>query len=161
MLLSKYALLPAMAALSVLGGCVSTGARALDDRTAIISGSGNAFASPAQVQQHVLIAAAKSTLAKGFTKFVILGSQDTSSTSSYTAPGTSQTNGSFQAQPAYGGVAGSYSQNTTYNPGQTYNYFKPGMDVTIRMFGEADAPANAWSANAIIAAQPTKKQRTR
>jgi len=143
----------ALSALLAASGCVATGARVLDDRTAIISGNGNAYASAAMVQQHVMIAAAKTTLAHGFTKFAILGSENTSGTSSYQAPGTSNTTGTYR--PNYGG-SGTYSQTTTYNPGQTYNFFKPGMDVTIRMFRDDDAPANSWVASAIIGATAKK-----
>lgn len=143
--------------LVLMGACVATGSRSLDDRTAIISGAGGAMATAAQVQQHIFVAAAKSTLAHGYTKFVILGSQDTSSTSQYTAPSTSSTSGTFHAQPTYGGVSGTYSQDSVYHPGQTYSFFKPGMDVTIRMFTDGDAPNDAWVAQKILDAQPKRK----
>ncbi len=55
--------------------------------------------------------------------------------SSFTTPGTSTTN-TYGTATAYGNgnavsVYGSSIFNTTYNPGQTYNVIKPGVDMVV------------------------------
>lgn len=142
-------------ALALLSACVQTGVRFVDDRTAVISGRGNGYTSPNQVQKKVLEQAATLTLSRGFTRFTILDSRDAGQTNYAQMPSTSNTQGNFNAQPTYGGgVAGSYSSNTTSIPGAVIPIYMPGMDVMIRMFSDADAPPGAWDANALA---PKKK----
>lgn len=130
-----------------LAGCVQTGYRYLDDQTAVITARGNAFAKPDQVQSGVMAEAAKLALARGFTRFSILGSQDRSMVGAYRMPSTASTQGNVYAQPIGGGaVMGTYSQNTTYTPGATIPMVYPGMDVMVRLFHDDDAPPGAFRA---------------
>jgi hypothetical protein len=137
----------AVLALSLTGCVVETGVRYVDNRTAIISSRGNGFTTPKQVQQNVMREAAKLTLSRGYTHFSILDSRDASSTGAYQMPGTSTTQGAFNARSTYnGGVQGTYSQQTTTTPGAVVPIFFPGMDVAVRMYKAPDVPDGAFVA---------------
>lgn len=127
-----------LAAVLLIAGCVGSSSHLIDNHTALISGYGNAYASEAQVQVRVMSEAAKTTIAKGFTRFTILSSEKTSRHSSYT----------------------SLSRiNSGYPSAYTVNMRKPGQDIMIRMFTDADAPADSWSAGEILEVQQSQKQK--
>lgn len=95
-------------------------AQMITNDTARISARGNGFTDRARVQDFVMLKAAETAEAQGFTHFAMLGSADASSVSAYTTPGTMQTN-------VYGNSA-----YTTYNPGMTNTVVKPGADTMVR-----------------------------
>jgi hypothetical protein len=95
-------------------------AQMITNDTARISGRGNGFTDRARVQDFILLKAAETASAQGFTHFAVLGSEDASSASSYTTPSTMQTN-------VYGNSA-----YTTYNPGIRNTVIKPGADAMVK-----------------------------
>jgi hypothetical protein len=121
-------------------------AQMITNDTARISARGNGFTDKARVQDFVLLKAAETASAQGFTHFAVLGSEDASSASSYTTPGTMQTN-------VYGNSA-----FTTYSPGIHNTIVKPGADVTVRFCGQdkSNPCAGMLPANEIIQNLGTK-----
>lgn len=105
--------------------CVSTDARMLDDRTAVISGRGGGTKSGAEVMQAALVEAAQQTKARGFDLFQVQSATDQTRTQL---------------------VASQVSATTVV---------KPGLDIVVRMYraGELapDAPG-AYSADKVLAA---------
>lgn len=95
-------------------------AQMITNDTARISGRGNGFTNKARIQDFVLLKAAETAAAQGFTHFAVLGSEDATSVSSYTTPGTMQT--SIYGNSAY----------TTYNPGYRDTVIKPGADAMVK-----------------------------
>lgn len=95
-------------------------AQMITNDTARISARGNGFTDPARVVDFVMLKAAETAEAQGFTHFAMLSTTDASRVSAYTTPGTMQTN-------VYGSSA-----YTTYNPGMTNKVVKPGADTMVR-----------------------------
>jgi len=144
-----YTLLLAAVALTA---CTHASTTMLDERHAIVSGRGNAFANQAQVAQTTLVEAAKTTIAHGFRYFSIIGAQDTSRAGVFVTPSQTYSTGTA----SFYGNTGTYSgQSTTYG-GQAIPFIKPGMDVEIYMYkdGEAQPGPKVWDAQSILAAQP-------
>jgi hypothetical protein len=131
-----------------LSACVHTRGTMLDNHTAIISARGNAFASSTQMVQGLLREAAELAQNRGFARFIIVDSTDRSSTGTIYTPGSATTTGTYGR--------GYYSAQTTYNPAQAYSFIRPGVDVIVVMYSEADAPQGAWSAAEILANQPRR-----
>ncbi|MPZ38073.1 MAG: hypothetical protein GEU95_08400 [Rhizobiales bacterium] len=106
-----------------------------------ISARGNGYTSNTTVQDYALLKAAETTKAAGATHFVVVNAANASSTGSFTTPGSAQT--TFSGNTAY----------TSYQPGQTHTFIKPGQDAYIRVVrsrpGERP-PAEAISADEII-----------
>lgn len=97
---------------------------------------GNAYTSSTTIQDYVLLKAAETTKAAGGTHFLLIGASDASRVGVVTTPGTATTN-----------VIGN-TAFTTYNPGITSEYIKPGQDAYIRVL-KGPSPG-AFSADEII-----------
>jgi hypothetical protein len=95
-------------------------AQMITNDTARISARGNGFTDQARVVDFVILKAAETAEAQGFTHFAMLSTTDASRVSAHTTPGTMQTN-------VYGNSA-----YTTYNPGMTHAVVKPGADTIVR-----------------------------
>lgn len=136
--------LAGMALALMLAGCTHASTAMLDGRTAVISASGGAGKSMADVQQRAFLEAAKLTQAHGFRYFVVLGAENASQTGAIVGHGATFSDGN-------GG--------TFQGPSTVVPFVRPGTDVTIRMYGEADRPAGdaVWDSAAILAAQPATK----
>lgn len=80
---------------------------------------GNGYTDGIAIQDYALLKAAEVTLQSGNTHFVIGGANDSSRNESFTTAGTMQT--TFVGSTAF----------TTFNPGYTINYVKPGQDLII------------------------------
>jgi hypothetical protein len=83
------------------------------------------------VQEFALLRAAQDTLGAGYQYFGVVGSENVSRVGSVSTPGQAQTT-------VYGTTA-----TTTYSPGQTINFVKPGEDILIRMFSAAEVGTSA------------------
>ncbi len=95
-------------------------AQMITSDTARISARGNGFTDRSRVQDFVLLKAAETASAQGFTHFALIGAEDASSASTFTTPATMQTN-------VYGNQA-----FTTYNPGVRNTVIKPGADAMVK-----------------------------
>jgi hypothetical protein len=82
---------------------------------------GNGYTSADRVQDFALLKAAETTLEAGGNYFVIVSESDRTNVVTGTTPGTAQTN-----------VIGN-TAFTTYTPGSTYTFVKPGQAVLIRV----------------------------
>lgn len=151
--------LAAVAAALLLSGCVTAETMMLDDRTAIISGSGDEYSSAARVQRRVFVEAATAAQVRGYRYFVIQNSRDTTTTGTRALP--TQTYANAQANTNCGYVAcntSAYGQSQTFGGG-FQQVIQPGMDVLVRFYreGEVDPRQDGvWDATAILAAQPKK-----
>ncbi|MEQ3746901.1 MAG: hypothetical protein ABNH53_11790 [Henriciella sp.] len=101
-----------------------------------INVQGNGFTNAGRVNEMALLRGAELANENGYSYFVVLDNATYKQTSQYTTPSTSTTNtyGSSQAY-IYGNTVNAYGSSTsktTYNPGQTYNIVKPGVDVIIQ-----------------------------
>lgn len=92
----------------------------ITDETARISARGNAYTDRARITDFVLLKAAQTAIAQGFTHFAIVSAADASRTGTIETPGTMQTS-------VYGNMA-----FTTYSPGSVNSFVKPGEDVFVR-----------------------------
>jgi hypothetical protein len=106
-----------------------------------IKARGNAYTQSTTVQDYVLLKAAETTKAAGATHFALVGANDASRATTITTPGTMNT--SVVGNTAF----------TTYSPGSTDTYIKPGQDAYIRVMrlppGQA-APPGTFAADEII-----------
>lgn len=102
---------------------------------------GNGYTSNTTIQDYALLKAAETTKQAGATHFLVVSAANASSRGSVTTPGSAQT--TFSGNVAY----------TTYQPGQTHEFVRPGQDAYIRVVrlrqGEAP-PAGAMNADEII-----------
>jgi hypothetical protein len=80
-------------------------AQMITNETARISARGNAYTDRSRITDFVLLKAAQTAIAQGFTHFAIISGADASRTGTIETPGTVQTN-------VYGNTA-----LTTYSPG--------------------------------------------
>jgi hypothetical protein len=92
--------------------------------------NGNGYTSQERAQDFALLRAADLTQANGFTLFAVINESDQSVQESYTTPGTINTYGSYNSNTGY------YSATSFYDPGVTYNFFKPRTGMLIRCFHE-------------------------
>jgi hypothetical protein len=102
---------------------------------------GNAYTSLDRVQDFALMKAAETTLAAGGNYFVILDASNRTRVDVAQMPSTAQTS-----------VIG-HTALTTYSPGATYNFVKPGEAVMIRVVRlqpNETPPAGAFPAQDIV-----------
>ena len=133
--------------MGLLGG---VSAAQVDDATFRISGRGNAFTDPSQINDYVLLKAAEVTLAHGYDLFQIVGDADRTRNEVLSIP-TTQSAPVFGVTPGGQPVSGFASYQTT----STMAYTKPGEDIMVRMYRGAmpsPAPVNVYSAREVIAA---------
>ena len=144
----------------IAAGCARATVAMLDERTAIISGHGSAFNSMAEVQQRTLLTAAKTTQARGFRYFQVVGAANTSSTGTMYIPGQTYTSGTATGtattlgNTTYGNA--NYSGTSYSTPGTVVPLFKPGVDVTIRMYRDGEInprTPGVWDSLSILAVQ--------
>jgi len=104
----------------------------LDENVFSVFFAGNGFTGRQRAQDFAFLRAAELTLNHGYEYFVIVQSDTSIATSTYTTPGYSQTTGNIQfyRHSAYG------SARTTYYGGQTYNINKPRVSLVIMCFKE-------------------------
>lgn len=145
----------------LLAGCVSTEVRMIDERSAIISGGGNAYTSMAAVEDGIMYRAAVETRARGFDYFAIMNSRDTSAAGQIAAPSmpSSDTTASLNC---YGQHCSGTAHTTYSGGGGSFSYVKPGQDVMVRFYRASEVNPNArglWNADSIIAAHPEKAQK--
>ncbi|MBV8978433.1 MAG: hypothetical protein JOZ13_13760 [Alphaproteobacteria bacterium] len=136
----------------VLGACTHARTLMLDDRRAIISGSGSMFNEQADVMQKTLVTAAYTTITHGYRYFTILGSKDTTIAGVFHTPTQTYASGDVSG--------GSWSATATTVGGNDIPYVVPGMDIVIYMYrdGEAQRGPKVWDARAIIDAQPKERK---
>ena len=103
-----------------MGATGGVEAQFITNDTARISSRGNAFTDRTRIFEFVLLKAAETAVENGYTHFAIIESADASKMGSITTPGSAQT--SIYGNTAY----------TTYSPGSTTNYIKPGQDTLVR-----------------------------
>jgi hypothetical protein len=91
---------------------------------------GNAFTSMERAQDFALLRAADLAQQEGFSYFAVIDEKSATSVQTLTMPGHSYTTGSAFAA----GNFATYSGQTTYYPGQTFNFYKPKTGLLIRCF---------------------------
>ena len=104
----------------------------LDVNVFQVSFRGNAYTSGERAADFTLLRSAELAIENGYSYFIIVDSERSSQTSSYTTPTTSHTTGSVYGSGNY--VYGSATTTTT--GGQTYFYSKPRSTNTIVLFRE-------------------------
>jgi len=115
----------------------------LDENVFSIFFAGNGFTGRQRAQDFVFLRAAELTLNHGYEYFVIVESDTSIATSTYTSPSHSQTTGNirFYRHSAYG------SSRTTCYGGQTYKINKPRASLVIMCFKEKpDTDATLFNA---------------
>jgi hypothetical protein len=114
----------------LLGG-FSDYLNAPDEATIVFHGNG--YTSALRVVQMAGLRACDVTLQHGYRYFVLTSASDVSSQGSFTTPGYASTYGSAQAY-GFGNFVNVYgTSSTVYNPPQTFNIYKPGVVITIKM----------------------------
>lgn len=121
--------------MGLLGGVV---AEPITADTWRISARGNAHTDQTKIQDYVLLKAAETTLAGGATHFVIISSADASRTGAFSTPGSAHT--TFVGDTAF----------TTWTPGHTSVFVKPGSDVLIRIVPNGMTLDGAIDANEVV-----------
>jgi hypothetical protein len=106
-----------------------------------IKARGNGYTSGTTVQDYALLKAAETTKEMGGSHFAIISAADASGRGVVTTPGVAET--TFHGNTA----------TTTWSPGTTTEFIKPGQDAYIRVFKLAagsSPPPGAISADEII-----------
>jgi hypothetical protein len=96
---------------------------------ALITFHGNGYTTADRVLAMTALRCAEVTLQHGYRYFVAVNVADLSGTSSFTTPGYAQTTGHASA---FGNFA-TGSATTVVTPPQTYTFYKPAVQVAIRM----------------------------
>jgi hypothetical protein len=96
---------------------------------AVVIFHGNGYTSAERVVAMTALRCAEVALAHGYRFFVEIGMADLSRQSSFTTPGYASTYGSASA---FGNFA-TGTATTTVTPPQTFNIYKPGLMVSIKM----------------------------
>ena len=126
--------------MGLLGGVEAT---PLTSDSEMIVAKGNGFTDTARVQQFVLLKAAQDCLARGYSKFGFMSSQDTSQSGAMILPGQTYSNSTIT------GFGNTATVNTTSysTPGSVVPVFKPGATVIVKFF-KADDPAGSGGLDA-------------
>ncbi|MGN6148778.1 MAG: CC0125/CC1285 family lipoprotein [Rhizomicrobium sp.] len=133
----------------LLGGVHAT---QIDADTIQIVGKGNGFTSASTIQNYVLLKAADETLAHGYDLFVVVDAADETRHGTIYVPGQTTSNTTGRATVWGNTIQGTSTTQTYTTPGTTFGIVKPGEAVTIKMFkGEkpANGPPNLYSAKEI------------
>ena len=118
--------------------------------------AGNGYTSGERAQDFAMLRAADLTLQHGFKCFAIIDESSSTAVSSFTTPGSATTTGSAYVSGGYGNYYGSYSDQTTYTPPQTYYVFKPRAGLLIRCF--TDKPEAIYTFDAAFLQQSLKQK---
>jgi hypothetical protein len=139
----------------VLAGCAhSTESMMLTDDTALISATGRDRNDEGKVVDATLREAAKLTRQHGYNYFVILSAADASRVGNTIVP-----NGRLQNQPATDSTYGTSTLSRSFRVGaatfvgRRTSYYKPGLDITIRMYRPGDIDpqrAGVWTTEVIL-----------
>ena len=142
--MKRIMMMGAVVASALMAGCASysgaTDSQQIAENIHRIEMRGNAFNKGSDAQDFALVKAAEVTVDNGHRFFTIIDSADRTHGSSYTAPGTFNSTTTTNANAfgvgnyAYGNATSTTSG--TFNPGQTYNFVHPGMDLMIATFAE-------------------------
>jgi hypothetical protein len=113
----------------------------------VVSGAGNGFTSAQRVNDYVFLQASEAALKTGYKYFIMVDSQNTSTTtySTWNSPTTTTMSG-YTYGNYFSGTA-----TTTGGP-QTIPVFKPGMDAAFKMFKDRPKGYQSnqyWSAGSI------------
>jgi hypothetical protein len=140
-----------LAAVLLLAGCstkyqdmgFSGGVRAerMTHDVVRIVARGNGYTASTKIQDYALLKAAETTKEMGGTHFAVISAADASRAGTITTPGVAQTT-----------VTG-HIATTTYTPGSTETFIKPGQDAYVRILRfpvGTPPPAGAISADEII-----------
>jgi hypothetical protein len=148
----KRRIIFAVVASSVLAACatpyqergLSSGVRGLlggvqasriDETTIQISTRGNAYTSAETITLYALRKAAEETLAYGYDGFYVVSDQDRTRRITEYTPGSATTNFSGTVMGTGNNSAFVTGSGTTsYSPGETTTYVKPGSALTVKMF---------------------------
>ena len=123
-----------------------------------VSFSGNAYTSEDRVQDFALLRAAELCLENGLPYFTVVDSEDRSRTGTFVTQGSATTSG----QATVIGNTATYSGTTTYDPGQVYNFYKPGVGLMVRGFAEKPTNVQTFDAQFLIdSCRDTASSRTR
>lgn len=117
---------------------------------------GNAYTSSERTQDFAMLRAAELTTREGFKHFAIIDESSSAEVSAFTTPGSSQTTGSGYVHGGYGSYYGTYSENTTYTPPQTYFMSKPCSEFLIKCF--PDKPEDIYTFDASFLQQSLKQK---
>jgi len=96
---------------------------------AVVTFHGNGYTPAERVVEMAALRCAEVTLQHGYRYFALTNVADLSGTSSFTTPGYAQTTGYASA---FGNFA-TGSATTTYQPPQTFRFYKPAVQLAIRM----------------------------
>jgi hypothetical protein len=96
---------------------------------AVIIFHGNGYTPAERVVQMAGLRCADVTLAHGYRYFVLMSAADLSGTTSFTTPGYAHTTGYANA---FGNFA-TGSATTVVTPPQTHTFYKPGVQIAIKM----------------------------
>jgi hypothetical protein len=100
---------------------------------------GNGYTPAERVVLMTALRCADVTLQRGYRYFVVTGAADVSGHFSFTTPGYATTYGSANAY-GFGNFATAYGTSyTTVTPPQTFNIYKPGLSVAIKMSNSESA----------------------
>lgn len=124
----------------------------LDENVFRVTFSGNGYTSGERASDFALLRSAELALKNGYKYFVIIATDNYTSSSTYTTPTTSNTTAYFHGS---GNYAYGNATTTTYG-GQTYNIFKPSSTNTIMCFKEK--PEGGFSYNADFVYRNIKAQ---
>jgi hypothetical protein len=96
---------------------------------AVVTFHGNGYTGAQRLVEMAVLRCADVTLLHGYRYLVLMGAADLSGTTSFTTPGYAHTTG-------YANVFGNFatgSATTIVTPPQTYRFYKPGVQLVIRM----------------------------
>jgi hypothetical protein len=127
-----------------MGGVEST--PLTDDREMIVA-KGNAYTDASRIQQFVLLKAAEDCLAKGYTKFGFLGSEDTSNVSFLVNRGQSTTDATMTRYGDKATLAGT----TTSTPTTIMPMVAPGATVYVKFLKGDELTVNTFDAKQVVA----------
>jgi|SRR5271166_3439905 len=96
---------------------------------AVVTFHGNGYTPAERVVEMAGLRCAEVTLQHGYRYFVLLSAADLSGTTSFTTPGYAHTTGYANA---FGNFA-TGSTTTYYSPPQTHTFYKPGVQIVIKM----------------------------
>lgn len=136
-----------------LSGCASysdtTTSQQLSSDMYRISMRGSTYNESSDAQDFTLLKAAEITIDAGNRYFSIVDNKDRTRIGSYTTSGSSESHTTADATIIGNYATGTANTTTTYTPGQTHTYIKPGADVLIKTYaGKPDG--NSFDAQEVI-----------